>query len=65
MKLSDVVGHSGLAWATEISMVLFIVAFLAIVVRTFLPSRQREMEEASRLPLQEDSRPTHEEGVPR
>jgi cbb3-type cytochrome oxidase subunit 3 len=65
MKLSDAVGHSGLALYTEVAMLLFIAAFLAIVIRTFMPSRQREHDEASRLPLQDDATPTSREGTPR
>ncbi len=57
MRLSDVMGHAGLAGYAEIALIIFFAVFLAIAVRTFLPSRQREMDEASRLPL-EDERPS-------
>jgi cbb3-type cytochrome oxidase subunit 3 len=51
MGLSDVVGHAGLAGLTVVAMVLFMIAFTAVVVRTFAPGRKRELDEASRLPL--------------
>jgi cbb3-type cytochrome oxidase subunit 3 len=34
--------------------VLFLGVFIAITIRTFLPSRRRELYEASLLPLEED-----------
>ena len=51
MKLSDVVGHSGLSGYAEIALVLFLAAFVAIVIRTFARGRREEMDRASRLPL--------------
>jgi cbb3-type cytochrome oxidase subunit 3 len=51
MTLADVMGNSGLAIFAEIAMVLFIAAFLVVMVRLFLPGRRRELEEAARLPL--------------
>jgi cbb3-type cytochrome oxidase subunit 3 len=53
-------GHAGLsAWA-EAALILFMAAFLVIAVRTFWPSRRAEMDDAARLPL-EDEHP----GTPR
>ena len=54
MKLSDIVSHAGLAGYAEIALVLFLFAFLVIAVWTFWPSRAREMERASLLPLEEE-----------
>jgi cbb3-type cytochrome oxidase subunit 3 len=56
MSLGDVVGHAGLGRFTEIAMILFMIAFVGIVVRTFLPRRRREFDEASRLPLDDEHR---------
>ena len=53
MKLSDIMGHAGLSIYAQIALVLFLVAFAAILVRTFRPSRRDEMEAARRLPLEE------------
>jgi cbb3-type cytochrome oxidase subunit 3 len=63
MKLSDVMSHAGLSIYAEVALVIFLVAFVAVVVRTFLPSRRREMDEASRLPLNDEPRAEPREGV--
>jgi cbb3-type cytochrome oxidase subunit 3 len=54
MGLSDVIGHAGLAGFTEVAMVLFMIAFAGIVAWTFAPSRKRELDETSRLPLDDE-----------
>ena len=54
MSLSDIMGHAGLSGWAEAALILFMAAFLVIVVRTFWPGRQREMDEAARLPLEDD-----------
>ena len=54
MGLSDVIGHAGLAGFTEVATVLFLIAFVAIVVWTFVPRRKRKLDEASRLPLDDE-----------
>jgi cbb3-type cytochrome oxidase subunit 3 len=55
MRLSDVMSGSGLAFYAEVALVIFVAAFILILVRVFAPSRRREMEEASRLPLEDDA----------
>lgn len=54
MSLGDVVGHAGLGRFTEIATILFLAAFVAIVIRIFLPGRGRELAEAARLPLEDE-----------
>lgn len=51
MKLSDIMSNSGLSMYAEVALVLFLAVFIAITIRTFLPSRQRALDEAARLPL--------------
>ena len=63
MKLADVVAHSGLALYAEIALVLFAVAFLAILWRVLAPRHAREYEAARQLPLAPDDRFT--DGDPR
>lgn len=53
MGLSDVMSHAGLTLYVEIGLVLFMVAFVAIVIRTFSPSRRGEFEADGRLPFDE------------
>jgi cbb3-type cytochrome oxidase subunit 3 len=54
MKLSDVMSYANLSVYTEIALVLFLGIFIAVTIYTFLPSRQREHDLASRLPLEDD-----------
>lgn len=59
MKLSDIMGNAGLSGFAEVALVIFLVVFVAVVVRTFLPSRRREMERASHLPLEDGTPSSH------
>ena len=54
MRLSDVVGHSGLAIYAEVALILFLVAFLIIAVRLLFHRNRRELERMSRMPLDDD-----------
>jgi cbb3-type cytochrome oxidase subunit 3 len=54
VKLSDIMSYADLSNYAEIALVLFLGVFIAITIRTFLPSRRRELYEASLLPLEED-----------
>ena len=54
MKLSDIVGHAGLAFYTEVALVVFFVVFVGVVVRTWSPSRRAELEAQRLLPLAPD-----------
>ena len=51
MKLSDIMSHAGLSLYAQIALVIFLAVFVAIVIRTFLPSRSKELREAALLPL--------------
>jgi hypothetical protein len=55
MKLSDIMSGSGLSAYAEIALVLFLVAFLAVVVSLFLPSWQRTYERMRHLPMDHDT----------
>jgi cbb3-type cytochrome oxidase subunit 3 len=54
MKLSDVVGGSGLSGYAQIALILFFVVFVAIVARVFWPSRKADVERDRFLPLDDD-----------
>lgn len=54
MRLSDIMSHAGLSIYTEIAMLIFFAAFLAILYRTFRPSKSKEIEALGRLPLEDD-----------
>ena len=51
MKLSDIMAHAGLSIYAQVALVIFFAVFVFITLRTFAPSRKREMDEASRMPL--------------
>lgn len=52
MRLSDVVGHSGLAGYAEVALVLFVIVFAAVLVRTLWPSRRADFDQARQLPFE-------------
>ncbi len=54
MKLSDIMAAAGLSFYAQVALVLFLIVFVAIAIRTFLPSRSRELDEAARLPLEDE-----------
>jgi len=54
MRLSDIMSAAGLSFYAQVALVVFFVTYIAIVIRTFAPSRTREMDEAARLPLDDD-----------
>ena len=63
MHLSDVMSHAGLAGYAELAMVLFMLAFIAIVIATFRPSAKKGMDAASRLPFEDDPAGQREEDI--
>ena len=54
MRLSDIMGAANLSVYAEIAMILFLVAFVAIVIMTFAPGRQKTFDAASRMPLDDE-----------
>jgi cbb3-type cytochrome oxidase subunit 3 len=51
MKLSDIMANAGLSMYAQVALVLFLAVFIAVVIRTWSPSRRREMDEAAMIPL--------------
>jgi cbb3-type cytochrome oxidase subunit 3 len=49
--------HSGLSGYAVIAMILFILVFVAIVVRIFRPSRRDELEHKRNIPFDDDETP--------
>ena len=56
-SLTDVVSASGLSIYAEIALVIFLVAFLGVVISLFLPSRQRTYEHLRHLPIEPNDVP--------
>lgn len=53
-SLTDVVSGAGLSIYAEIALVIFLVAFIGVVISLFLPSRQRTYEHLRHLPMDVD-----------
>ena len=53
-SLADVMGASGLSSYAIVALVLFFAAFILVLVRIFAPSRRKEYERDSRMPLDDD-----------
>jgi hypothetical protein len=51
MRMSDIVSHAGLAFYPQVALVLFLLAFAIVLVRTFLPAAQPLWERAGRMAL--------------
>jgi cbb3-type cytochrome oxidase subunit 3 len=54
MKLSDIMGNAGLSMYAQVALVIFLAVFIAVTIRTWAPSRRREMDEAAMLPLNDE-----------
>ena len=50
--------YAGMRWSSLplLALFLFLVTFIAAIVRVWLPSRRREIEAVSRLPFDEHER---------
>lgn len=61
VRLSDIVGASGLAGYAIVALVLFFVAFLFVLIPIFAPARKSLYDRAARLPLDDPpgSAPEH------
>ncbi len=55
MKLSDVVSHAGLSRFAEVGLVLFVLAFLAIIWWVFRPGARARWKADAVLPLDDDT----------
>jgi cbb3-type cytochrome oxidase subunit 3 len=58
MKLSDIVGNSGLSIYAEVALVLFLAAFVAIVWWVFRPAARRRWQHDAQLPFEDGSTPS-------
>ncbi len=65
MKLSEIMSHAGLSGYAEVALVLFLLAFVAVAIATFRPGASRAMDEASRLPFDDESANLPRPGDPR
>lgn len=56
MKLSDIMGHAGLAGFAQVALVLFLAVFVAVAIRVFRPSRKTALEAAGAMALDDAPR---------
>ncbi len=54
MKLSDIMGNAGLSMYAQVALLIFFAVFIAIIIRTWAPSRRRELQDAAMLPLNDE-----------
>ena len=50
-SLTDVVSGAGLSIYAEVALVIFLVAFLGVVISLFAPGKRRMYEHLRRLPI--------------
>jgi len=55
MKMSDIVGHAGLSGYAIAGLVLFVVAFLAIIVWIYRPSARARWKQDAQMPLDDET----------
>ena len=55
MSLTEIMSAAGLSGYAEVGLVLFLIAFLIIVWRIFLPSKKRSWDRDARLPFDDES----------
>ena len=54
-SLTDVVSGAGLSVYAEVALVIFLIAFVGIVISLFAPGKRRTYEHLRRLPIDEDT----------
>lgn len=64
MKLSDVMSAADLAIYAEVGLILFLAAFVGVVIRVLWPGRQSDYDKALMIPLSDEpveprERPRH------
>jgi cbb3-type cytochrome oxidase subunit 3 len=57
MSLTEIMSNAGLARYAELALVLFVFAFIVILVRVYWPSNREKLEKQARMPLKDDQDP--------
>lgn len=55
MKMSDVVGNAGLSGYAIVGLLLFLLAFVAIIVWIFRPSARTRWQQDAQMPLDDET----------
>ena len=53
-SLTDVVSGAGLSVYAEVALVIFLIAFIGVVISLFVPSKRQTYEYMRRLPIDRD-----------
>ncbi|MFI5312172.1 MAG: cbb3-type cytochrome oxidase subunit 3 [Gemmatimonadales bacterium] len=56
-RLSDAVGASGLAGYAIVALVMFLIAFVLVLIPIFAPARRATYDRASMMPFDDDTSP--------
>lgn len=62
MSLTEIMSNAGLSRYAEWALLLFVFAFVLIIVRLFRPSKRDSLEKQARLPLDDDQDPRSHAG---
>ena len=54
MSLSELMSNMDLSFWPQVALVIFLVIFIGVLIKTFAKSEKANQEEASRLPLASD-----------
>jgi cbb3-type cytochrome oxidase subunit 3 len=60
MSLTEIMSNAGLSRYAEWALLLFVFAFVLIVVRLYRPSQRDEFEAQAKLPLEDDPSQRHQ-----
>ncbi len=55
MKLSDIIGNSGLSIYAQIALVIFVAAFVAILIWLFRPGSTERFRRDAQIPLDDET----------
>jgi cbb3-type cytochrome oxidase subunit 3 len=59
MSLTEIMSNAGLSRYAEWALLLFVFAFVLVLVRVLRPSQRAELEAHGRLPLEDEATPRH------
>lgn len=59
MTLTEIMSNAGLSHYAEWALLLFVFAFVLVLLRVLRPSRRAEFEAHSRMPLEDEATPRH------
>ncbi len=55
MSITDVISHLRLDFFPQVALVIFLIVFVAVVIRNFSPRLREDFDACMRLPLEDDA----------